>query len=300
MKRCYFIGSSLLLLLLLLSFGCRSFSQAPAAEVTPEEVEAALLPAEPEAAAPLIVNDDFSNLPPADPAQPVYDRYTIRERKQQHLPLKLPEIKPYAAEKTVYLTFDDGPDAKNTPAVLDILNEAGIKATFFVLGKKTELQPAILQRIYQEGHAIGNHSYDHVYAKLYASPADYIQEIDRTDAIIQSIIGVRPLINRAPGGTAGHFTKAFSAALTANGYLEYGWNISTADAAPNHPVAQDFIDNVLAQIEAHPYLSSHAIVLMHSSEDHEETVKALPRIIQIFKDRGYNFGVITPMTPSAW
>lgn len=298
MKRCYFIGSSLLLLVLLMSFGWHSFSQTPAA--APEETEAACQPAEPEAAAPLIVNDDFSNLPPADPTQPVYDRYTIRERKQQGLPLKLPEIQPYSAEKIVYLTFDDGPDAKNTPAVLDILKASGSKATFFVLGKKAELQPAILQRIYQEGHAIGNHSYDHVYAKLYASPAAYIQEIDRTDAIIQSIIGVRPLINRAPGGTAGHFTKAFSAALTASGYLEYGWNISTADAAPNHPVAQDFIDNVLAQLEAHPYLASHAIVLMHSSEDHEETVKALPRIIQIFKERGYNFGVITPMTPSAW
>ncbi|MBQ1462002.1 MAG: polysaccharide deacetylase, partial [Selenomonas sp.] len=73
------------------------------------------------------------------------------------------------------------------------------------------------------------------------------------------------------------------------------WNVSSADAAPNHPVAQDFIDNIQGQV-----VMDSAIILMHSSSGHEETVKALPEIIRILREKGYTFGVITPMTPQPW
>jgi Predicted xylanase/chitin deacetylase len=292
----------ILLFFILLANGCTYSAKDPgvddAVKTAPAEKQA---PADtPPAKTPLIVNDDFSNLTSTDPSLPVYDRYTIKERSKRGLPLVLPAISPYKEEKIVYLTFDDGPDDKNTPAVLDILKKANIKATFFVLGKNAALYPDMIQRIYQEGHALGNHSYDHDYKKLYASPSAYIAQMQQTDDILFSLLGVRPLITRAPGGTAGHFNRSFTSALQKNGYVEYGWNISTADAAPNHPIAQDFIDNVISQIDKRPFLSTHAIVLMHSSSNHEETVKALPTIIKTFKDRGYSFGVITPMTPSPW
>lgn len=293
----------ILLFFVLFIGGCAHSIKEPAAvaddtaKITPTEPAPTDTPP---TKTPLIANDDFSNLTSADPTLPVYDSYTIHERTTRGLPLSLPAIKPYKEEKIVYLTFDDGPDDKNTPAVLDILKKSNIKATFFVLGKKAALYPDMIKRIYREGHSIGNHSYDHDYKKLYANPSAYLAQLQQTDDILFSILGVRPLITRAPGGTAGHFTQAFTSALQKNGYLEYGWNISTADAAPNHPIAQDFIDNVISQIDSRPFLATHAIVLMHSSSNHEETVKALPTIIKTFKDRGYSFGVITPMTPSAW
>jgi peptidoglycan/xylan/chitin deacetylase (PgdA/CDA1 family) len=276
--------------------GCSNQTQAstknpPAEEATPE-------PAKKQPTS-ILAADDFSNLQLTDPTLPVYDKYTLAERQADKLPQTLPQLIPYTTTKVVYLTFDDGPDNKNTPAILDILKQAKIKATFFVIGKNVKLYPKMVQRIYDENHAIGNHSYDHNYTTLYASPAAYIAEMKKTDDAIKAIIGVRPLITRAPGGVTGHFTKAFTTALAANAYVEYGWNISTADAAPNHPVAQDFIDNVLAQID-NPAVSAHPTLLMHCSSNHEETVKALPTIIQILKDHGYTFGVITPMTPSPW
>ena len=166
-------------------------------------------------------------------------------------------------------------------------------------GQHAELHPDVLQRIYAEHHAIGNHSYDHDYKKLYVSPETFLSEMERTDEIIHGILGVRPLILRAPGGVIGHFTKAYDPALKASGYVEHDWNVSSADAAPNHPVAQDFIDNIDGQTDK-PVAAHAAIILMHCSEGHEETVKALPEIIRILKAKGYTFGVITPMTPQPW
>ena len=247
----------------------------------------------------VLAADDFANLQLDDPTKPVYDKYTLSDRRAKGLTTALPDLTPNKEGKVVYLTFDDGPDDKNTPAILDILKENGVKATFYVTGAHAELHPEVLQRIYKEGNAIGNHSYDHDYKKLYVSPQTFLAEMERTDEIIHGIIGVRPLILRAPGGVIGHFTKAYGPALKENGYVEHDWNVSSADAAPNHPVAQDFIDNIDSQTDQ-PVAAHSAIILMHCSEGHEETVKALPKIIEILKAKGYTFGVITPMTPQPW
>lgn len=248
-----------------------------------------------ETPAAIIAAADFSNLSLDNPALPVYDSYTLSQRRAQGLPTILPAIPPYQKEKVAYLTFDDGPDDKNTDAVLDILKAEGVKATFYVLGKNVQAYPETTKRIFAEGHALGNHSYDHDYHRLYASADSYLQEMEQADAAIYELLGVRPLITRAPSGRMGNFTAAYEAALTANGYVEHDWNVSSADAAPNHPVAQDFIDNIQGQA-----VMNSAIILMHSSAGHEETVKALPEIIRLLREKGYTFGVITPMTPQPW
>ena len=255
--------------------------------------------AEPQEPGRVFAADDLSNLAPDAPDVPVYDKHTLAERRAAGLPTALPDITPYRTGKTVYLTFDDGPDDKNTPAVLDILRDAGVKATFYVTGRQAEAHPDVLQRIYDEGHAIGNHSYDHRYEKLYPDVNGFLAEMERTDEIIYGILGVRPLILRAPGGRIGHFTAAYAPAIRANGYVEHDWNVSSADAAPGHPVAQDFIDNISSETDQE-VAARTAIILMHSSEGHEETVKALPKIIELLKAKGYTFGVITPMTPQPW
>ena len=171
-----------------------------AAEVPAEDEVEQAAPALP---AHVLAADDFSNLAPSMPDIPVFDRYTLAERREKGLPTTLPDIVPYREGKVAYLTFDDGPDAQNTPAVLDILKEAGVHATFYVTGRQAEAHPEVLQRIYAEGHAIGNHSYDHRYEKLYPDVNGFLAEMEKTDAVIQGIIGVRPLILRAPGGDEG-------------------------------------------------------------------------------------------------
>lgn len=245
----------------------------------------------------LIASKDFKNVE-GNLFLPVFDEYTAEERRVNGLPLTLPSALP-AEEKIACLTFDDGPDTVNTPAVLDILKENGVIATFYVTGAHAEANPNVVKRIYAEGHAIGNHSYDHDYTKLYVSPETFLSQIEWTDDVIKSIIGVRPLIVRAPGGTVGNFNAAYFSTMRGNGYAWHDWNVSSADAAPGHPVAQDFIDNIDGQTQG-PNAPTCAIILMHSSEGHEETVKALPEIIRILKERGYKFAPVTPVTPRPW
>ena len=282
----------------LLLCGCGAQSNTPSAssQETSSQAEAPAEPA-PEEKAPAYVTAaaDLGNLTLDNAETPVYDRYTLAQRREKGLTTALPAITPYKQGKVAYLTFDDGPDEKNTAAVLDILKQEGIKATFYVTGRNVRNFPDTAKRIFEEGHALGNHSYDHDYKRLYASVGNYITEMEEADEAIYELLGVRPLITRAPSGRMGNFTKAYEDAIAANGYVEHDWNVSSADTAPGNPTAQDFIDNIAGQAT-----TDSVIILMHSSGGHEETVKAVPEIIRILRERGYTFGVVTPMTPQPW
>ncbi|MBQ7705475.1 MAG: polysaccharide deacetylase [Selenomonadaceae bacterium] len=246
----------------------------------------------------LLADENFSNLQINEIDKPIYDKYSIEDREKLGLKITLPEIAPYKQEKVAYLTFDDGPDDKVTPQILDILKRENVKATFFVLGNMVEQNPKVLQRIFKEGHAIGNHSYNHVYSELYKSPWDFIAQFEKTDEIIKKYTGVRPLIIRAPGGTAGVFNNDYWNMVDASGYVEYDWNICTEDATASVPNASTQVNNVKKQIGDYPPRT--LIILMHSKAGKEETAKALPEMIHMLRNLGYKFGVVTPMTPQPW
>ena len=246
----------------------------------------------------IVAADDYSNLQLADPSIPVYDKYNIWERQEKGLPVALPELAPYEAESTVYLTFDDGPDDKITPQVLDILKAEGVKATFYVCGNMVDANSTVLKRIFDEGHAIGNHSYNHDYKQIYASPWGFMEQIIQTDESIRNVIGVRPFIIRAPGGAGGMSNSNYYSMVDDCGYVEHDWNVLTEDATPSRPNASDQVNNVLKYLGEQPPRT--VILLMHCNGDKVETVKALPEIIHFLRDWGYKFGVVTPMTPQPW
>ena len=269
-------------------------AKVDAAQESSQQEEALPLPVN-----TVIANDDFSNLQLTDARKPVYDNYTIWERQERGLPMELPELKDYAEGKVAYLTFDDGPDNKNTPKILDILKNYGVPATFYVCGNMVEANPEVLKRIYSEGHAIGNHSYNHVYKELYPSTDRFLRQISDTDEIIKSVIGVRPLIIRTPGGRAGMWTADYEPLMKACGYVEHDWNVSVEDATAAKPNAQQIIANVDTQTNK-PLKDDMALILMHSNGGKESTVDALPAIIELLVKKGYTFGVVTPMTPQPW
>ncbi len=293
-----FFLSAFLIFTFLLS-GCSDISVQ---EENPEPEQVAA-PKKPEKKIPksdkfYIANKDFSNLQLQEFNKPVYDAYGIWERQAENLPMSLPDLQPFEKFSIVYLTFDDGPDDKNTPAILDILRNEQVPATFYVLGYMAEKNPGVLKRIFEEGHAIGNHSYNHDYNDLYAAPWNFVVQMYKTDDVIMKIIGVRPLIIRAPGGSAGMFTENYWPMIKAMGYVEHGWNVSTEDATGECPDASTQINHVLNQLGKNP--PKTVIILMHSNSGKEETVKALPELIHLLKDWGYKFGVVTPMTPLPW
>jgi len=203
---------------------------------------------------------------------------------------------------TVYLTFDDGP-SRLTPKVLDILREEGVPATFFVLGEQVERYPEIVRRIKQEGHALGNHTYNHVYAELYSDFDKFWAQIRRTEDILEQTAGVRPAIVRAPGGTYTNFDIFYFYYLDQAGYTVFDWNVDSGDARRPGVPAREIVANATKVTQ-----QNRIVVLMHDGPGHDETVKALPDVIAYYKRKGYAFAAITqdvrpvtfPLGPVKW
>src|SRR5579875_1164815 len=104
-----------------------------------------------------------------------------------------------AQTKNVYLTFDDGPSKFYTPQILNILYREHVKATFFVLGYRSEEFPTTIRRMHVEGHEIGNHGYYHQYI-VNKSKSWLESDVSKADAAIRAACGVKPIYFRPPGG----------------------------------------------------------------------------------------------------
>ncbi len=165
------------------------------------------------------------------------------------------------------------------PSMIDIFKDNNIKITFFVTGRWAEKNPELLKSIHDNGHEIGNHGYFHRdYDKL--NYEDNRSEIHKADKIINDILGIKPLYFAPPSGA---YNKETVKAATDLGYKLIMWSIDTIDWRKDS--TKDKITNRV--ISKH---HNSAIVLMHPKE---ETVKALPVIIQSLKDEGYKIGSIS-------
>lgn len=177
----------------------------------------------------------------------------------------------------VYLTFDDGPSA-NTDQILDILDEYGVKATFFVVGKEGYNDQ--YRRIVEEGHTLGMHSYSHVYRDIYESVEAYGQDLEKLHTYLYELTGVDSRIVRLPGGSSNTVSKDkiqdIIAYLGQQGMTYYDWNVSSGDAASGYVSAQQITDNVLNHVSEH----HTSIVLMHDASGKNTTVEALPIILE--------------------
>lgn len=189
-------------------------------------------------------------------------------------------------QPTVYLTFDDGP-SKYTEQVLDILKKEEIKATFFVVGQLVPDRKAVVARAAREGHAIGNHTYNHVYSELYGSFKGFWSQVVKTDGILEKILGEKPFLLRAPGGTATNFDSFYYYYLEQAGYTVVDWNVDSRDATRQGVPAEE----IVATVKKSP-LKHQLTVLMHDGAGHGETVKALPEIIAYYREQGYAFAAL--------
>ncbi|GGG10116.1 hypothetical protein GCM10010912_63160 [Paenibacillus albidus] len=186
--------------------------------------------------------------------------------------------------KTVYLTFDDGP-SPITAKVLEILQQEKVKATFFVLGEQAETHPELINAIWEQGHTIGNHTYNHNYQELYSGFPVFWSQIKQTEEIIRSITGIRPQLIRAPGGTFGHFDHTYFNLLEQAGYRVMDWTADSGDSKRRGVPAADIVGESTADLQ-----SSKVVLLLHDGGGHEASAEALPRIIAKYKAAGYVFG----------
>ena len=189
--------------------------------------------------------------------------------------------------KKIALTFDDGPDPRWTPQILDILHQYHVPATFFVVGQNAEAHPGLLTREWNEGMEIGNHSYTHPEMDN-VSPLRTKLELDATQRVIEAMTGHMTTIWRAPNradsepSTAADFDPVYQGDKL--GYLFIGEKIDPTDWKPGIG-ADQIVKNVLDNA------NNGNCVLLHDAggDTRAQTILALPRIIQGLKERGYTF-----------
>lgn len=193
-------------------------------------------------------------------------------------------------KRIAYLTFDDGPSAESTYAILDILAEYNIKATFFVVGKMVVRNPEVLLRTAEEGHAIGNHSYSHDYGYIYHSTKNFMRDIDMADKAIKDALGhdFETRVMRFPGGSFGKQKLPMIKAVTEEGYRYFDWNALNGDAE-GVLMPTDYLVKRLKETYRN---QNNLIVLMHDTDVKTTTVESLRNIIDFLIEEGYEFGVI--------
>lgn len=196
-------------------------------------------------------------------------------------------------EKTIYLTFDDGPSSPITDRILDVLKEKNVNGTFFVIGNKIRARQKLVERIYEEGNAIGLHTFTHDYGKIYRSHDAFLEELEESSDAIFAVLGIRPKIVRFPTGSKGHLNRALYDKLNERGYKIYDWNARITDGV--HP---GFTPDKFIKEAAKSGLKWNTVfMLMHCDELNSNTCKALPQIIDFFKDNNYTFKIIDENTP---
>lgn len=215
----------------------------------------------------------------ADDNRPVSQPESMEEKEPERADVieqKSDQLEP--AHK-VYLTFDDGPSIY-TDEILDILNEYGVKATFFVVGKEDERSKAALQRIVEEGHTLGMHSYSHEYSRVYQSMDDFAEDFIRLQDYLYEVTGVKSTFYRFPGGSSNTVSsidmQEFADYLDTQGITFYDWNISSGDGGSKQLPTDVLVYNSTNDIP----IWKTAVVLMHDSAGKRTTVDALPEIIE--------------------
>ena len=198
----------------------------------------------------------------------------------------LPDIED--AGKTIYLTFDDGPSDR-TDEVLKILDEKGVKATFFVIGREDETSIQRIKKAAAAGHTIGMHSYSHDYEKIYTSVEDFLDDFYKLFVILRDEAGVTPTVFRFPGGSLNNYNqgvyKEIIAEMLRRGFRYYDWNLSAEDAAKKSPSASTIVEG----ITSYSAQKKHGVVLMHDSAHCKTTVEALPALIDTLREQGFDF-----------
>ena len=199
-------------------------------------------------------------------------------------------------EKVVFLTFDDGTSKTVTPEILNVLENEGVKATFFITGANLENggeeARQLLKKEFESGHAIGNHSYSHDVKKLYPGRSldmeAFKADFEKNDKLLKDILGENfsTRVIRCPGGyMSWKNMEPLDNYLSENNMASIDWNALNEDAQGRKKSADELAQLAIKSSEG----KEMVVLLMHDTYKKEETAKALPQIIKYFKDNGYVF-----------
>lgn len=218
------------------------------------------------------------------------DDLDLKQRRHYQPPAKfqgltIDGVKLPPHQKAIALTFDDGPWPKTTAKMLDILEEHDVKATFFVLGSNVRRFPDLLKRVVQEGHAIGNHTWNHKYG--YHHPSLAQREIQLTAKEIEKHTGFKTSLFRPPGG---YLSNGLVAHARAQKHVTLMWTVDDTYKGTVEQAINNVVNNA----------SPGGIVLMHDGGgDRKLMIQALPHIITRLRQQGYQLVTIPQLLEMA-
>ena len=188
-------------------------------------------------------------------------------------------IKPITTEKKlVALTFDDGPHPDVTPLIVSLLEKYNAKATFFMLGSRVQYYPEIARAVYESGHEVGNHTWNHpVLTKM--TEAQILKEYSTTEQAIIQAIGAPSTIFRPPYGATNDLVKSVIPSP------QFNWTVDTEDW--KHRSSEKLLPAVQQAVH------QNAIILMH--DIHLSTAHGLEAVLQYLQKEGYEFVTISQM-----
>lgn len=192
------------------------------------------------------------------------------------------------AQKVCYLTFDDGP-SRNTEKVLDVLKKYNVNATFFLIGSEIgEEDTEVLERMQEEGHAIGLHSNVHDFDKIYIGVDACVKDYKTEQKMLNDDYGILTKLFRFPGGSACTYMNgqrdSYIDAMQENGFICFDWHVSGEDSVGN-PTVYSIQKNVSDTV----FKYESPIILLHDSGIADVTVDALPGIIESMQEENYIF-----------
>ena len=194
--------------------------------------------------------------------------------------------------KFVALTFDDGPYGTSTREILDILKEKSVHATFFLLGKNSQEFPDEPLREVTEGHEIGNHSFDHSMQLPSMTAAQFSANLDQAETAIATSTGIHPTLFRPPYGA---LSTTMRQVLKTKGYSIALWNVDPTDWNYVSSTSVQVVQRILSAVKP------NSVILLHDGRDtqinapRDNTVNALPTLIDDLRAQGYEFLTISEL-----
>jgi len=221
----------------------------------------------------------------------------ITSEKYDAIPLSYDIDQIGAAKNKIVISFDDGPDRRWTPRILDVLKEKHAPAVFFVVGEEANQSPDLLKREYNEGHEIGNHTFTHPnFDEI--SHTQLKWELNLTQRLIESTLGVKSILFRPPYGIDHQPEYAEEIAQLPYpqelGYLIVGQKVDPDDwrtdgSRPQRP-ADEIVEDVLKQAK-----NGNVVLLHDGGGDRQQTVEALPKIIDGLRANGYELTSVSSL-----
>lgn len=217
---------------------------------------------------------------PSDVAKPQEQSTQRNEQPQQE----------NSSKRTVYLTFDDGPESFSKD-IIALLEQHHFKATFFMIDGNIRRYPDSARLMVQSGEGVGLHSVSHNVHKFYASVNSVLGELSQNQATLKEITGVESFLIRTPYGSHPYMTDVYKQAVYAHGYQMWDWNIDSRDWFYKDG---RYVNSVIEQINQKANYNGPLVILMH---ERKETLASLPKLLDYLSQQNFDCKAINSSIP---